>query len=137
MNEPENEPETPEGEITERVFFCTQDGAHKFWRVLIRGEMQTVSWGRIGTAGQLLVRSFAGGAEVQAATDTLIAQKIAKGYVEVSLEEAAQTMPVPVTRAASGEAGQLSLFDQPAFEEAAEEPDAAAPTPATPPSLFD
>ena len=132
-----NEAETPEGKITERVFFCTQDGAHKFWRVLVKDEAQTVSWGRIGTAGQLLMRPFASGAEAQAATETLIAQKIAKGYVEVSLEEAAQTAPVPVARAASGDAEQLSLFDQPASKGAAEESDAAAPTPATPPSLFD
>ena len=129
MREPEpneNQESEDQAEAT-RVFFCTGDGAHKFWRAGVVGTLQVVAWGRIGTAGQILTRPFETFAAAKASTSTLIAQKTAKGYVEVSAEEAASASPVPVVREKAADPAQLCLFD---------EPD-SAPAPAAPPSLFE
>lgn len=82
----------------ERNFYSTRDGAYKFWRVLIDGQTQTVCWGRIGTTGQTLTRDFSGSDEAQKATNALIAQKTAKGYVEASREEMDALAPAPAAR---------------------------------------
>jgi predicted DNA-binding WGR domain protein len=85
-------------ETTERTFHCTEDGAHKFWRVRVQGDTQEVHFGRIGSPGQALSKSFASPEAVQKATNSLIARKLANGYVEVTGDEAAQTEPKPVAR---------------------------------------
>jgi predicted DNA-binding WGR domain protein len=82
----------------ERVFHCTEGGAHKFWRVMIDGSTQTVHFGRIGATGQTLSKSFASPEEARTETDRLITRKVARGYVEITSDQAAQAEPKPVVR---------------------------------------
>ena len=126
--------------MEERVFFCTSAGAHKFWRVGIQNETQTVCWGRIGTVGQTLSRTFADFEEARAVSDATIAQKIAKGYTEVSREEAEATVPVPVQRTGKRAAQQLFLMfdaDSPPTETAPPVLRTPAYPPPIPLALFD
>jgi predicted DNA-binding WGR domain protein len=54
----------------------------KFWEIVVDGASHTVTYGRIGTAGQSRAKAFADGDAAQAAAETLIAQKRNKGYVD-------------------------------------------------------
>ena len=82
----------------ERIFHCTEGGAHKFWRVRVEGCTQSVHFGRIGATGQTLSKSFASPEQARTATDRLIARKVTRGYVEVTGDPAAQIAPKPVAR---------------------------------------
>ncbi len=54
----------------------------KFWQVGRHENEVTVRFGRIGTAGQTQVRSFADAAAAERHVEKLVAQKTAKGYRE-------------------------------------------------------
>ncbi len=54
----------------------------KFWEVRVEGSEVTVTFGRIGTAGQTQTKSLADPAAAQKHADKLIRQKLGKGYVE-------------------------------------------------------
>lgn len=87
--------------MEEQIFHCTTDDAHKFWSVRVAENTQTVCYGRIGTVGHAQDKVFETSEEAQAATTRIIAQKIAKGYYEVSAIEAEMVRPVrPVKRSA-------------------------------------
>lgn len=115
-----------------RVFLCTEGDANKFWRVKVAGSIQTVRYGRIGTEGHELVKTFEGPVAASKATQKLIAEKLGKGYREVSEAEAtaaheaersdAGTAPVKPKSRRSGKAlvvglQQLTL----SFDEARDE----------------
>jgi len=101
------------GNGEERIFQCTTDGAHKFWRVRVQENVQTVWFGRIGTAGQIQTKTFDDPATARATTERLIAQKLAKGYVAVTAQVASATPPRP------RRANTQLLFD---FDELCAEP---------------
>lgn len=63
-----------------RYFECVEDGASKFWEVVVSGSDATVRYGRIGAAGQSKTKSFPDAAAAQAYADDLVAEKTAKGY---------------------------------------------------------
>ena len=66
-----------------RRFEFAEGNSNKFWEIAVQGVEVTVRYGRIGTSGQSSVKSFPdGGAAAQQAAK-LIAEKTAKGYVEV------------------------------------------------------
>lgn len=67
-----------------RYFECTEGGSSKFWEITLCGDHHSVRFGRIGTAGQELTRSFSGSQQAQADCERLVHQKIAKGYQEKS-----------------------------------------------------
>jgi predicted DNA-binding WGR domain protein len=67
-----------------RRFEFTEGRSQKFWEVDVEGSEMTTRWGRIGSAGQAQTKSFADTAAARAAADKLIAEKAAKGYVEVT-----------------------------------------------------
>jgi len=67
-----------------------------------------VRWGRIGTTGQTLTKTFETAAEASAATERLIGQKRDKGYAEVSPDEAKRAAPRPF--AFHAPPAQLDLF---------------------------
>lgn len=91
--------ETSEAGAGEQIFHCTTDDAHKFWRVSVTGSVQTVCYGRIGTAGHSQDKTFETPEEAQAATARIIVQKLAKGYHRVTETEAAHVRPKrPVRR---------------------------------------
>ncbi len=86
-------------ESSDRIFHLSSEGeegsaaAHKFWRVRLDGSVQTVRFGRIETVGQTCTKTFPSAAEAGKATGRLIAQKVNKGYREVTPEQAAQVSP--------------------------------------------
>lgn len=132
---PEASDLAPSPDITlspERVFLCTEGGACKFWCVKVAGNIQTVRYGRIGTEGHGLIKAFEGPVAATKATQKLIAEKLGKGYREVSEDEAtaaheaersdAGTAPVKPKSRRSGKAlvvglQQLTL----SFDEARDE----------------
>jgi uncharacterized protein (TIGR02996 family) len=63
--------------------FEFDDGkSQKFWAVELQGDSFTVTYGRIGAAGQAQTKQFADADRARKECDKLIAQKLAKGYVE-------------------------------------------------------
>ena len=57
--------------------------SHKFWEVSLHGAEVTVCFGRIGTAGQTLRKSFPEVPQAERHVEQLIREKTAKGYVEI------------------------------------------------------
>ena len=82
---------TNEGKATEtrRFEFVGGDvqrksgNAAKFWEVSQSGADVTVSYGRIGTAGQTKVKTLASEEAATKEVEKLIGEKTKKGYVEV------------------------------------------------------
>jgi len=74
--------------------FHFQDGtANKFWTIELAAKSYTVHFGRMGTAGQTQTKEFGSEAAAQAAHDKLVAEKIKKGYKEVSGSQAGTPTP--------------------------------------------
>jgi predicted DNA-binding WGR domain protein len=65
-----------------RRFFCTEDGASKFWEVAINGSELTVSFGRIGTKGQSQTKTFATPDAAMREREKLVRSKLGKNYIE-------------------------------------------------------
>ncbi|MES2463327.1 MAG: WGR domain-containing protein [Armatimonadota bacterium] len=85
----------------EQIYHCTTDDAHKFWKIQVTGNVQTVCYGRIGAEGHTQSKTYETPEEAQAATSRIIAQKLAKGYYRVTETEAAATRPKrPIRRSA-------------------------------------
>jgi DNA ligase 1 len=68
---------------TTRRFEFSEGNSNKYWEITIQGTETTVRFGRIGTAGQTSAKSFADAAAAQQHAETLIKQKLGKGYREV------------------------------------------------------
>jgi predicted DNA-binding WGR domain protein len=58
--------------------------SRKFWEISTSGNSFTVRFGRFGTAGQSQTKSFEDDAGARREAESLIAQKLKKGYVEIS-----------------------------------------------------
>lgn len=56
----------------------------KFWNIELAGNSYTVTYGRIGTEGQTLSKSFADEAAARKDMDKLIKEKLGKGYVDAA-----------------------------------------------------
>lgn len=87
-----------------RRFERVEGAASKFWEVGIAADHAlSIRWGRIGSAGQSQVKTFADASAAQTALAKLVREKTGKGYREVqaSAEEMPQTpgaaasMPTP------------------------------------------
>lgn len=83
-------------------FELSEGSSHKFWQIEVTGESFTVTYGRIGTAGQAQTKSFADAAAAQAEADKLVREKVKKGYAEVgggaiSVSTVASTAPPTTT----------------------------------------
>lgn len=99
----------------------------KFWEVARAGTEVTVTFGRIGTAGQTQVKDLVTEAAAIKHLDTLVAEKVKKGYAELStgsdspgVAPPAAPLAAPAVRAA-----------KPASKAGAEA-EAPAPTPGSP-----
>jgi predicted DNA-binding WGR domain protein len=57
----------------------------KFWEVTVAGADVIIRYGRLGTDGQTLTKSFADAASAQKQAEKLLGEKLKKGYVEVAL----------------------------------------------------
>lgn len=54
--------------------------SNKFWDISLDGNSFTTTWGKIGTAGQSAVKTFASPTEARSQHDKLVAEKVKKGY---------------------------------------------------------
>ena len=65
--------------------FIFQDGnSQKFWNIEVEGTGFTVTFGKLGTAGQSSSKSFDSAEKCQKEADKLIGEKTKKGYIESS-----------------------------------------------------
>jgi predicted DNA-binding WGR domain protein len=67
---------------TARHFEFIGGSSQKFWKISLAGNSFTVRFGRIGTAGQSQTKSYADEARAHREAESLIAEKVKKGYVE-------------------------------------------------------
>jgi predicted DNA-binding WGR domain protein len=65
-----------------RHFTCNEDGASKFWEVVVNGVELTVRFGRLGTKGQTQTKTFATAEAALREQEKLIRSKVTKGYAE-------------------------------------------------------
>lgn len=65
-----------------RRFELVEGGSAKFWEIRVQGASHTVTYGRLGTAGQSKTKDFADAAAAARDAEKLIAEKTAKGYSE-------------------------------------------------------
>jgi predicted DNA-binding WGR domain protein len=70
-----------DGKLT-RYFEFTDDKSNKFWEITLCDDRHSVRFGRIGSKGQEVARSFAEARQAHADFERLIRQKVAKGYRE-------------------------------------------------------
>lgn len=89
-----------------RRFVYEDEKSHKFWTVEVDDRVVTVHFGRIGTRGQVQVTEYGSPTAARTAADTLIYQKLGKGYSEEDDEAvipppfAARPSPAPRARPA-------------------------------------
>jgi len=67
-----------------RRFEFIGGSSRKFWEISVTGNSFTVRFGRIGTAGQSQTKTFADEAKAQREAESLIGEKVKKGYMENS-----------------------------------------------------
>ena len=65
-----------------RYFELVDGSSSKFWEITCAGESFRVRYGKIGAEGRTQVKEFDDEEESSAVAETLIAQKLKKGYVE-------------------------------------------------------
>jgi len=65
-----------------RYFICVEDGASKFWEVVVNGTELTVRFGRLGTKGQTQTKVFTSADAAAHEKEKLIRSKMGKGYEE-------------------------------------------------------
>ncbi|HXI72491.1 MAG TPA: WGR domain-containing protein [Verrucomicrobiae bacterium] len=75
-------PESNPAATSTRRFEFVGGASQKFWEISVTGNSFTVRFGRIGTAGQSQTKSFADETKAHREADSLIAEKVKKGYVE-------------------------------------------------------
>jgi uncharacterized protein (TIGR02996 family) len=80
-----------------RTFEFTDDRSNKFWNIDLRGASFTVSFGKVGDKGQTQTKDFPDAEQARKAHDKLVAEKLAKGYVETTMR--VQPAPLPLQQA--------------------------------------
>src|SRR5262245_37646080 len=78
-----------------RTFLFSDEKSHKFWNIELKGASFTVTFGRVGTAGQTQLKTFASEAQARKEHDKLIAEKTRKGYVETTPGAGKPAAPAP------------------------------------------
>ncbi len=82
-----------------RTFTYSDAKSHKFWNIDLQGDRFTVSYGRIGAAGQTQTKSFKDAAAARKEHDKLVKEKLAKGYVETTAKSKPQQAQGPMRQA--------------------------------------
>jgi uncharacterized protein (TIGR02996 family) len=72
-----------------RSFQYSDAKSHKFWNIDVQGSSFTVTFGKVGSAGQSQTKTFPSPEKAQAEADKLIREKTAKGYTETTPRDAA------------------------------------------------
>jgi uncharacterized protein (TIGR02996 family) len=70
-----------------RTFQYSDAKSHKFWNIEVSGTGFTVTYGKVGSAGQTQTKTFASAEKAEAEADKLIREKIKKGYSETTPRE--------------------------------------------------
>jgi predicted DNA-binding WGR domain protein len=68
--------------MKERIFHLIGDKSAKFWAISLKGKSHTVRFGRIGTQGQMKMKTFSSSEEARESQDRLIKEKVQEGYKE-------------------------------------------------------
>jgi uncharacterized protein (TIGR02996 family) len=76
-----------------RTFVFSDAKSQKFWNIDLQGASFTVNFGKVGTKGQTQTKDFPSAEKARKAHDKLVAEKLAKGYVETT----AAPSPLPVS----------------------------------------
>src|SRR5205823_7892913 len=90
-----------------RTFQFSDAKSHKFWNIEMSGTGFTVTYGKVGSAGQTQTKSFASAEKAQAEADRLIREKLGKGYVETTPAPAASEAEA-FERALAADPGDLA-----------------------------
>ncbi|QQS07042.1 MAG: STM4015 family protein [Fibrobacterota bacterium] len=102
-----------------------KDGtSHKFWQIELEGASFTVTYGRIGTAGQAKTTTCESPEKAAKEHDKLVGEKTRKGYVEVAQASEKKTSRRLAVSYDEGEEGKTLLSKMEAFLDS----DAAATT---------
>ena len=72
----------PSSEPVFSEFRFQQGSSDKFWKVAVTGLDMTVVFGRSGTKGSTVVKTFETPERAQREAVKLIAEKVRKGYIE-------------------------------------------------------
>jgi len=80
--EPAALPGAPAAAQGARRFEFTRGRSNKFWEITLAGTQHTVRFGRIGTKGQTVTKTFEDAAAARRDCQRLIRSKQAKGYRE-------------------------------------------------------
>ena len=59
-------------------------GSSKFWEIALHNQDLIIQFGKIGSEGQKLIKHYTSTAEAIEEKRKLIAQKVGKGYVQIS-----------------------------------------------------
>lgn len=86
-----------------RTFQFSDAKSHKFWAIDVQGSSFTVTYGKVGTAGQSQTKSFPTAEKAQAEADKLIREKTGKGYRE--------TTPTATAATSDADAFEKGLLD--------------------------
>ena len=65
-----------------RYFEFKDKDSSKFWEITVVGKALTVHYGKIGTAGQIIIKELSTPAEANTYAKNAIAEKTKKGYKE-------------------------------------------------------
>ena len=110
-----------------RRFEFEEGTSSKFWEIERRARTVTVTFGRIGSKGQEKAKSFGSDADAAHEEEKLIAEKLRKGYREVTGGKPAPAPTAPPKKAAAAPAKKRATA-APAGGQPARRDDAAAAT---------
>jgi len=117
--------------MSRREFHFSEGTSNKFWAIEVSGTTQKVHFGKVGTTGQAQTKEFASEAEAKKATDKLIAEKVKKGYAEVTDGTKSAGTPAPTVKAKkSDDAEEPKAKPAKGKKETVAEPEAEPTTPA-------
>lgn len=68
--------------MAERHLQFVKGKSEKFWNISLKGKTHTVVYGRLGTEGRTLTKSFDTPSEAKASYNQLIESKLKKGYID-------------------------------------------------------
>jgi predicted DNA-binding WGR domain protein/cell wall assembly regulator SMI1 len=76
----DDEDDEDDGESMKKELIYQDDKSHKFWNIETDGDSFTVTFGKVGTAGQSQTKEFDNEEKCQKEAEKLIAEKLKKGY---------------------------------------------------------
>jgi uncharacterized protein (TIGR02996 family) len=77
-----------------RTFVYTDAKSNKFWNIDLQGSSFIVTFGKVGSKGQTQTKDFPDGQKARKAHDKLVAEKLAKGYIETTPKAAPASSPL-------------------------------------------